>query len=365
MIRGHHLIIAAAVLLCTLTARAASDAPPAGIAQHANQLHGDELTDAQQASVNRGLAFLAAQQDADGSYRLGTSRHAGVTALAALAFMEAGNLPNRGTYGANVAGALRFVLASVQDSGLIVAEDTSVPMYGHGFATLFLGEVYGMTGDDAVKEKLQRAVSLIERSQSKQPGNAGGWRYQPVPLDADISVTICQIMALRAARDAGVRVDHPVMASALSYVQSCQNPDGGFTYSLAGGRSASGYGRSAAGVASMYYAGLFSGPDLTRGLNYLRRYIWKPDSPGPDLAEQDANYFYGNYYMGQAMFLAGGDYWTDWYPGVREKLIARQSPAGGWSGEAGSPSYCTSMALLVLQLPNRYLPVFNGKGPGD
>ncbi len=69
--------------------------------------------------------------------------------------MEAGNLPNRGKYGENVARALKFVLACCQESGLIVADDGQSPMYGHGFATLFLGEVYGMTGDDSVKEKLR------------------------------------------------------------------------------------------------------------------------------------------------------------------------------------------------------------------
>ena len=70
-------------------------------------------------------------------------------------------------------------------------------MYSHGFATVFLGEVYGMTGDEEVKEKLQRAVRLIHKTQNKE----GGWRYNPVPFDADISVTICQVMGLRAARD--------------------------------------------------------------------------------------------------------------------------------------------------------------------
>ena len=38
-------------------------------------------------------------------------------------------------------------------------------------------------------------VWLIVRTQNDQ----GGWRYQPVKYDADLSVTICQIMALRAA----------------------------------------------------------------------------------------------------------------------------------------------------------------------
>jgi len=209
-------------------------------------------------------------------------------------------------------------------------------MYGHGFATLFLGEVHGMTGDDAVKEKLQKAISLIERSQSTQPGNEGGWRYQPVPYDADISVTICQVMALRAARDAGIYIEPAVMDKAIKYVQECQNPDGGFSYmARQGGGTGSGFGRSAAGVASLYYAGHFQGNDLDRGLKYLKQY-----NPGknahtgnPEMMDMEGQYFYGNYYSMQAMFLAGGDYWSDWYPGIREQLIARQATSGNWSGE--------------------------------
>jgi hypothetical protein len=63
------------------------------------------------------------------------------------------------------------------------------------------------------------------------------------------------------------------------------------------------------------------------------------------------------------MFLAGGDYWTQWYPAIRDELVAKQERNGMWTGEV-SPEYCTAIALIVLQMPNRYLPVFNGKGPG-
>jgi hypothetical protein len=133
-----------------------------------------------------------------------------------------------------------------------------------------------------------------------------------------------------------------------------------------GGGTGSGFGRSAAGVASLYYAGHFQGNDLDRGLKYLKQY-----NPGrnsrtgnPDLMEMEGQYYYGNYYSVQAMFLAGGDYWADWYPGIREQLIARQGTSGSWAGEV-TDEYCTSMALIILQMPNRYLPVFNGKGPGD
>jgi hypothetical protein len=236
-------------------------------------------------------------------------------------------------------------------------------MYGHGFATLFLAEVYGMTRDDSINEKLQKAVALIEQSQSAQPGNDGGWRYQPIAGDADISVTICQVMALRAARDAGIFVDPSVIDRAIKYVQSCQNRDGGFSYmSHLGEGGASGFARSAAAVAALYYAGRFQGSDIDRGLAYLKHFI--PAPRGANVPGSDGFYFYGNYYGVQAMFLAGGDYWVNWYPAIRQELISRQGAAGNWSGEI-SDAYCTSMALIILQMPNRYLPVFNGKGPGD
>ncbi len=343
------------------------DVNPDGVAVHANQLRGDEITPRQQEAVQKGLAWLAQHQAADGSFRGQAGKHAGVTALAAISMMEAGNLPNRGKYGENVSRALHYVLSCCQESGLIVGEDSMSPMYGHGFATLFLGEVYGMTGDDSVKEKLQKAISLIERSQSTQAGNEGGWRYQPVPFDADISVTICQVMALRAARDAGIFIEPSVMDRAIKYVQECQNPDGGFSYmARMGGGSGSGFGRSAAGVASLYYAGHFQGNDLDRGLKFLKQYTpGKTRAGNPEMMDMEGQYFYGNYYSVQAMFLAGGDYWKNWYPGIREQLISRQNGStGSWTGEV-TDDYCTAMALIILQMPNRYLPVFNGKGPGD
>lgn len=323
-------------------------------------VRGDEITPAQQAAVARGLAWLAAAQVPDGSFGApgqGFSRHAGITALGGLAFMQDGNLPGRGKYGQNVQRCLDFILGSCQESGLIASDQSHGPMYGHGFATLFLGEIYGMTGDDLVKEKLQKAVRLIEKTQNRE----GGWRYMPVPYDADISVTICQVMALRSARDAGIKVEKQIIDRAIQYVRNCQNADGGFSY-MAGQGGGSGYARSAAGVASLYYAGVSEGDEITRGLTYLKQSIPRPGNPGQ--AEAEGHYYYGNYYAVQAMFLAGGDYWTQFYPAIREQLIGRQSPAGSWTGDV-SEEYATAMALIILQMPNRYLPVYTGKGPGS
>ncbi|HZK82582.1 MAG TPA: prenyltransferase/squalene oxidase repeat-containing protein [Humisphaera sp.] len=342
----------------------ADDAPKhanaAGIADLPSQVRGDEINAAQQASVEKGLAWLAARQKDNAAYGTGIAgygNHAGITALAGLAFMQAGNLPGRGKYGKEVQHCLDFVLQSCQESGLIASDAMQGPMYGHGFATLFLAEVYGMTGDESIKEKLQKAVRLIEKTQNPE----GGWRYQPVPYDADLSVTICEIMGLRAARDAGIKVEKDVIDKAIKYVRRCQNMDGGFSYMAmqGGGMGGSAFPRSAAGVCALYYAGVFEGHELERGLQYIQKYTAGAGSSHLN----EGHFFYGYYYGTQAMFLAGGDYWAKFYPAIRDELIRRQE-ADHWTGDV-SEDYATSMALIILQMPNRYLPVYSGKGPGS
>lgn len=310
----------------------------------------DEITPALNDSIERGLRYLVSIQNSDGSFGRGRyARNVAITALCGLALMADGNLPGRGRYGEAVQKALDFVLVASTETGLLAAEASHGPMYGHGFAALFLGEIYGMNPDDTrVRDALARAVQLIENSQNDE----GGWRYNPVPNDADISVTICQIMALRSARNAGIKVPKETIDRAVRYVRACQNADGGFRYMMPGGASA--WPRTAAGVASLFYAGIYQDDSIDRGLDYLERHA-TPDGSGPTL---QAHYFYGHYYAVQAMYLAGGERWQKWWPAIRGELIARQEIAGGWLDHQAGDAYGTAMALIILQMPKRYLPIF-------
>ena len=303
-----------------------------------------EITADTRRAVERGLTYLAAHQADDGSYGNDRyKRHVGITSLVCMAMMAEGHLPGRGKYGDTIERGLDFVLKNVHETGLIAADTSHGPMYGHGFATLFLGEIYGMTGDSRVREALVKAVRLIVASQNDQ----GGWRYRPVPIDADISVTICQIMALRSARNAGISVPKDTIDRAIVYVRQCQNPaDNGFRYRIGSGPSA--FPRSAAGVASLYYAGIYEDEALEKGLDYLNQ-----QRNGPIRS----HYFYGHYYAAQAMYLAGGDYWANWFPHIRDELIASQQTDGSWTSQQGD-EYASAMALLVLQVPNRLLPIY-------
>ena len=314
-----------------------------------NRPTANEMTDQLDDGVARGLIYLKAHQNSDGSFGRGRyGRHVGITALCALAFMSDGHLPGRGEYGDQVAKALQFVLDHSGETGLLAADTSHGPMYGHGFAALFLGEVYGMNADDKrVRDALVKAVDLIIGTQNDE----GGWRYHPVPYDADISVTICQIMALRSARNAGIKVPKKTIDKAVDYVRRCQNPDGGFKYMLQAGGSA--WPRTAAGVASLFYAGIYKDDSIERGLQYLRRTAM----PGGRSAGQ-AHYFYGHYYAVQAMYLAGADHWSAWWPAIRDELLAKQASNGGWLDHHAGGAYGSAMSLIILQMPKRYLPIF-------
>lgn len=315
----------------------------------------DEITPELTDVVSRGLAALAKKQMEDGSFggdRFG--RSVAITALSCLAYMADGNLPGRGPYGDHVARGLEHILTNCAESGLVATDATTGPMYGHGFATLFLGEVYGMTaggGDTALNARvhsaLVKAVRLIQATQNSQ----GGWRYNPIPYDADVSVTICQVMALRSARNAGLEVPKETIDKAVEYIRKCQNNDGGFRYQMDAGDSL--WPRSAAGVASLFYAGIYTDQAIDRGLSYVT------DSAFPGRNDSSrAHYFYGHYYAVQAMYLAGAEHWSQWWPAIRKELIDAQQADGTWNDPSIGDTYGTAMSLIILQMPKRYLPIF-------
>ncbi len=314
------------------------------------------VTPESQKTIDLGLAHLAARQFEDGSFGVEGSygHNVGVTALGGMAFLSSGSTPGRGKYGKHVERALNFIMNSAQPSGYINIRDSEShgPMYGHGFATLFLAEVYGMsrTRKD-VRETLRRAVKLIVSTQNKD----GGWRYNPVPRNADVSVTVCQIMALRAARNCGIFVPKEVADKCIDYVKRCQNTDGGFRYRL-DSRPESAFPRSAAGVVALYSAGVYEGREIERGLAYLAAHV---RNGSVFRYHYGNNYFYGHYYGVQAMWQARGRYWRKWYPLIRDELIRRQNSKGYWQDATICDEYATAMALIILQMPNSYLPIFD------
>ncbi len=322
-----------------------------------------ELTDQAIKAINGGLAYLAKEQDektgawiSNVGYKLNETYrvtnpgkpHVGVTSLACLAFLASGHLPKQGKYGENVRRGLNFILSAVQpQTGYITKHGTR--MYSHAFATLFLAEIYGMTGDILVRDKLEKAVGLIMECQNSQ----GGWRYEPIAMDADMSVTVCQVQALRAARNVGIRVPRKHIERAIYYIQRSASTSGGFKYqALPSELSRVTFSTTAAGVAALYGTGVYDDSLIEKSLDYL---LHPPfDDPHPD--PHHYFFFYGHYYAVQAMYMAGGRYWDRWFPYIRDELIRTQNTDGSWYSNVGRVNP-TAIATIIMGLPYQYLPI--------
>jgi hypothetical protein len=294
----------------------------------------------------------------------------GVTALAGMAFLAGGNLPGRGQHGDTVAACLDFVLSCVQEDGYITAGGTR--MYSHAFASLFLAEIYGMTHRGDVKAKLQLAVDFIVNSQNEM----GGWRYEPYAVEADMSIVVCQVLALRAARNIGIRVPRSVVDKAARYVVgsavtedslsrhyrggpvSYKNEVGSFHYQKQDG-SRSSFPLTAAGVTALHGVGIYSDEAIDHGIRYLRGNLLQFNQRWGGARNGHYFFWYGHYYGVQAMYTAGADGWESYFMNLREELLGMQGADGSFPNATGpGPAFGTATACLILEIPFRFLPIF-------
>jgi hypothetical protein len=296
-----------------------------------------------EAAIRRGLQFLKTTQGPDG--RWGASDDAnwvGYTAFAMIAFMLNGHFPDKKPpYGECMTRALDALLKESEGQ---ISGYMGTNMYAHGLATVALSEAWGQTDqDDKIQEVLKAAVKVILRSQNE----AGGWRYNPQPGGADVSVTAMQVVALAAARQAGIFIPDDTVDRAVRYVNMAHHSaSGGFTYMP--GFGVPGFARTAAATCSLQMLGRHDAREVKAGVRYLLK-------EAPEAVKDTHFYMYAMYYATLCLYQAGEDEFRLWYPQVREVMLARQGPDGGVGQRRG---YDTSIAVIVLSVPYAYVPAY-------
>ncbi len=287
----------------------------------------------------KGLQFLVQSQNAQGSWSDGMGAQPGVVGLAILSMLAHGEDPNNGPYAPSIKRGLNFILSQQsKETGYIGSS-----MYNHGFATLALAEAYGTVNDPRLGPALQEAVKLILNSQARN--SYGGWRYSPESTDADTTVSGANLVALFAARNAGLGVPEEAVRKALQFYGRCRSADGGFGYTGADGSNGprTAIGALVFGLAKQKDSATFKGAFqfLNRGGN-----------------QADGGYYhYYLYYASQAYFHASAVAWTEWNAANVATLKTSQRGDGGWDGSHGA-TFCTSSALLSMALNYRYLPIY-------
>ncbi|MGH7143755.1 MAG: hypothetical protein ACREJ2_06400 [Planctomycetota bacterium] len=328
-----------------------------------------ELRTPQLRAIERGQRYLVSRMNPNGYFGNGDGKSVAVSAAGILALMVTGNMPGEGHYGRQVGAAVRYLLSQSQERGLLAPLNTGQPMYHHGLGCLAVAEFWGQTMDPACKKVLKDGINLDIRTQN----NRGGWRYQPrnTRNDDDISVTVMQAMALRAARNSGISVPVDTIKDAVNYIKECKTSTNndlhlpGFSYTPGGNAT---FSTTAAGCMSLMICGEYKTDDVKDGLDYLNKSREAKD-------DQQRWYIYGHFYAAQAMYQAGGDYWRNWYqnglgaagshvPGIAEELTSLQQVTGENAGSfnikqrTGPAIYDDAMCVLILGIPYRYLPIY-------
>jgi hypothetical protein len=307
-------------------------------------------------AVDRGLGYLASIQSDDGSWITGGGQAypVAMSGLAGTALLAGGNTPTRGKYSKQVQGAVEYLVRCSTDSGLITgpSQDSGIPMHGHGFALMFLACAYGMITKDTLRAKAKTAIRKGITLTCQGQSDAGGWLYTPGGGDEG-SVTVTQVQALRACHNSGFLVPRATIEESVKYLAKCKTPEGGIQYSLSsptGPRIAI----SAAAVATLYNAGQFDGPIAEDCL----KYVWDQFTANDNFSKGGGHDFYTHLYAAQGFYMAGDQYWDKYFPTARDQLLTMQQPDGSWNGDGIGQVYGTAIAAIILQLPFKFLPVF-------
>lgn len=319
-------------------------------------------------SAEKAVAYLMKQQQDSGAIVENNRHHTTMSALAIMAMLAVGHKPADETpEGIALRNALEYVLKPdrIDDNGYFGGRDNS-RMYGQGIITLMLAEVMGMGVNDQqdklIRKRLASAVELIFKAQAVRKSDKrheGGWRYNPDAKDSDLSVVAWQLIALRAAKNAGIDVPKESIDQAIDYVKRCyrqydKNKSQGY-FCYMPGDSNMRFGSAAGGFCVLQICGEYEAAEVKGAADYFLNYDI------PSLQDKE-HFYYGMYYYAQGMFQRGGKYARKAQEIVRELLLDRQLDDGSWplgvKDQQGGKVYVTSLAVLSLSIHYHFLPIY-------
>jgi len=284
----------------------------------------------------------------------GVRAETGVSGLALLAFLGAGNTHREGEYQDNVRRGLEFLLRSQKPDGSLQGNATHFArIYCHAMAGLALAEAYGMTGDQRLREPVRRAVQYTVDAQDP---TSGGWRY--VPGDpGDTSVHGWQLMFLKSAELAGIPTPQQTRNGMIRYLRSAASGKYGGLSSYRPGERVSRPMTAEALVCWQFLGMPRDHPANEEAGDYILGEL--PGSGQPNL------YYW--YYATLGMYQLGGEPWERWNEAMQRALIETQHQdgplAGSWDthtvwGGYGGRIYTTALATLSLEVYYRFLPLY-------
>jgi hypothetical protein len=310
--------------------------------------------------VSGGLDWLAAQQATVGRWTAQGRYPTAMTALSGMAMLAEGSTTTEGKYAENIRRAVNYLVQRSRTNGLIGDADDDRYTYGHGFAMLFLSEVLGEEEDQERREDIIRVLTKAVQFTGEAQTPAGGWGYVSSKDGGGFdegSTTITQVQGLRGCRNAGIPVPKEVIDKAVKYIHSCTLKDGAVQYSSKGGGGRPAI--TAAAIACLYNAGEYDDDYVPRMVDYCRKQL------DPSLRDSFGHWHYAHFYYSQVQYREGGEAWQTYRKAVEKRLLSEATEvkigdesAYYWQQGYVGPVYTTALNLIMLQLENAYLPIY-------
>ena len=304
------------------------------------------------ASIKNGLDWVAKQQSRSGGWP-DKSYPVAITALAGTALICSGSTTTQGPYAKQIRLAVDYLLAKARSNGLFGdPKRDNRYTYGHGFSMLFLSQVLGEEEDVDRRmeliEALKKAITFSVSAQTK----AGGWGYVSSKSSSfdEGSTTITQVQGLRGCRNAGLAVPKEAIEKAKKYIYDCQNSDGGISYSFKS-KGSSRPAITAAALAALYNAGAYKSEKIPPMWEYCKSRLHKLNASG--------HWQYTYLYYSQVVYRRGASEWGPYRDKIYKRLVGEQKASGEWRGGTSVGTvYTTAVNLIILQLDNGYLPIY-------
>jgi hypothetical protein len=345
---------------------------------------------ASELAVERALDWLSRHQDDDGRWDAGIARYedgtpvkgdddftahcppgekclgecayweadTALTGLALLTFLGAGYTHADGRYATVVGKGLDFLVAQQKRDGDLRGRSQVVGMYCHAMATLAMCEAFALTGDDHLRDPVERAIAFLVRGRAR---DGMAWRYAPGAPVGDTSILGWVVMGLKSAKEVGIPIpgEPAVRRGTLLWLEK-----------VATGQSK--------GLAR-YQPWESVTPTMTAEAWVCRQFlgVGGPGSASSEAAEfllrnesdrGKTNVYYW-YYATLALYQHGGEPWTKWNAQIRDKIVGLQAisghQTGSWEpdssvyGAKGGRIYCTTLAALSLEVYYRYLRLYD------
>ena len=302
----------------------------------------------------------------------GSHYDVGLTGLAILAYTGHGNTHRFGPFKLTVHNALRWLRAQQQSDGSLGFHEAGDHggMYNHALATMALAELYGTSRDFTLRRGAQRAVDFCVKAQNPNLG----WKYRIKEGKNDTSVTGWMVLALKAAKTAGLEVPHEAFEGANRWFQRATSTRGEAGYEGPSGGSAMLAGNerftpaptmTAVSVVCRVFGGERLSTDaLRRGAQVI--------ADKPPLWDTNSVNFYYWYYGTYALFQFAGPRWDTWSQAMLGALLPNQKSGachdGSWEpiGEwcvAGGRVYAVALNVLTLEVWYRYKRQQPGQSP--